>query len=60
MSSKIMLITVFILIKIVVVASSAKADNIYFACNSKTEFQLINAYSNPLYRCGNSPSIKRI
>ncbi len=29
-------------------------------CNSNTELKFINTYSNPLYRCGDSPSIKRI
>jgi len=29
-------------------------------CNSDTELKLINNYTNPVYRCGNSPSIKRI
>ena len=60
MSSKIMLITVLIFVKIIVVASHAKADTIHFACNSETEFQLINTYTNPTYRCGDSPSFKRI
>ncbi len=60
MSSKIMLITVLIFVKIIVVASHAKADTIYFACNSETEFQLINTYTNPTYRCGDSPNFKRI
>ena len=60
MSLKIILITILILIKIIVVASYAKANEVYFACNSETKFQLINTYSNPLYRCGDSLSIKRI
>ena len=55
-----MLITVLIFVKIIVVASHAKADTIYFACNSETEFQLINTYTNPTYRCGDSPNFKRI
>ena len=29
-------------------------------CNSNTELKFINNYINPVYRCGNSPSIKRI
>ena len=29
-------------------------------CNSNTELKCINNYINPVYRCGNSPSIKRI
>ena len=55
-----MLITVLIFVKIIVVASHAKADTIHFACNSETEFQLINTYTNPTYRCGDSPNFKRI
>ena len=60
MKPQFIIIAILITLKVIGVASRAKADNVYFACNSKTEFQLINAYSNPLYRCGNSPSIKRI
>jgi len=60
MSSKIMLIAVLIFVKIIVVASHAKANAIYFACNSETKFQLINTYTNPTYRCGDSPNFKKI
>ncbi len=38
----------------------AHSENLYLSCNSEVEYQFINTYSNPLYRCGNSPSIKRI
>ena len=38
----------------------ANAENVYFSCNSEVEYQFVNTYSNPLYRCGDSPSIKRI
>ena len=55
-----MLIAVLIFVKIIVVASHAKANAIYFACNSETKFQLINTYTNPTYRCGDSPNFKKI
>ena len=38
----------------------AHSENLYLSCNSEVEYQFINTYSNPLYRCGNSPSIKKI
>ena len=38
----------------------AHSEYLYLSCNSEVEYQFINTYSNPLYRCGNSPSIKRI
>jgi len=38
----------------------AHSENLYLSCNSEVEYQFINTYSNPLYRCGDSPSIKRI
>ena len=38
----------------------AHSENLYLSCNSEVEYQFINTYSNPLSRCGNSPSIKRI
>jgi hypothetical protein len=60
MSSKIILITALILTKIIVVASRTNAVEVYFACSTETEFQLINTYTSPTYRCGNSPSFKRI
>ena len=60
MSLKIILITILILVKIIVVAGHAKADSVYFSCNSKTEFQLINTFTNPTYRCGQTPKFKWI
>ena len=38
----------------------AHSENLYLSCNSEVEYQFINTYSNPLYRCGDSPSIKSI
>ena len=29
-------------------------------CNTEKELKLINNYTNPVYRCGDSPRIKRI
>jgi hypothetical protein len=60
MNSKIIIIAVLILVKVVGVVSYAKADEVYFACSTETEFQLINTYTSPTYRCGDSPSLKRI
>jgi hypothetical protein len=60
MNSKIIIITVLILVKIIAVASRAKADEVYFACNNEAEFQLIAAFNSPTYRCGNSPELIRI
>ena len=60
MNSRFIIIAILIFIKVIGVASRAKADTIYFACNSETEFQLINTYTKPTYRCGDSPSFKRI
>ena len=54
---------IFLILKIVLIINNplrASAENIYFSCNSEVEYQFINTYSNPLYRCGDSPSIKRI
>ena len=60
MKPQFIIIAILITLKVIGVASYAKADDVYFACNSETKFQLINTYLNPLYRCGDSPSIKRI
>ena len=55
-----MIIAILITLKVIGVASYAKADSVVFSCNTKEEFQLINTYTSPIYRCGNSPSFKRI
>jgi|TARA_B110000259_G_scaffold16798_1_gene17742 hypothetical protein len=60
MKPQFIIIAILITLKVIGVASRAKADTVYFACNSETEFQLINTYTNPTYRCGDSPSFKRI
>ena len=60
MNSKIITITVLILIKIIVITSRANANEVYFTCSNEAEFQLIGAFNNPTYRCGDSPNFKRI
>ena len=60
MKPQFIIIAILITLKVIGVASRAKADTVYFTCNYKTEFQLINTYTNPTYRCGDSPSFKRI
>ena len=54
------IIAILIILKVIGVASRAKAGTVYFVCNSETEFQLINTYTNPTYRCADLPSFKRI
>ena len=39
---------------------SWKVSSNNISCNSELEFRFINNYTNPTYRCGNTPSIKRI
>ena len=54
---------IFLILKIVLIINNplrTNAENIYFSCNPKVEYQFVNTYSNPLYRCGDLPSIKRI
>ena len=60
MSSKIMLITILIFVKIIVVANRVKADEIYLTCSNEVEIQIINNLNNPTYRCGNAPKFVRI
>ena len=60
MKPQFIIIAILIALKVIGVASRAKADTVDFACNTKEEFQLINTYTSPIYRCGNSPSFKRI
>ena len=60
MKPQFIIIAILITLKVIGVASRAKADTVYFSCNSETEFQLINTSTNPTYRCGDSPSFKRI
>ena len=60
MKNYLVVFIIYIIIKMVVITNRANAENIYFSCNSEVEYQFINTYSNPLYRCGDSPSIKRI
>ena len=60
MKPQFVIIAILIALKVIGVASHAKAATVYFACNSETEFQLINTYTSPTYRCGDSPSFKRI
>ena len=60
MSSKIMLITILIFVKIIVVASRAKADEIYLTCSNEVKIQIINNLNDPTYRCGNAPKFVRI
>ena len=62
MNSKIIIITILILVKVVGVASRVKADNYIpgYTCAGavKTWSYFNNSYSNPVYRCGNWPSLK--
>ena len=60
MKPQFIIIAILIVLKVIGVASYAKADSVVFSCNTKEEFQLINTYTSPIYRCGNSPSFKRI
>jgi len=60
MSSKIMLITILIFVKIIVVANRAKADEIYLTCSNEVKIQIINNLNNPTYRCGQTPKLIRI
>ena len=60
MKNYLVVFIIYLIIKVVVITNRSNAENIYFSCNSEVEYQFINTYSNPLYRCGNSPSIKRI
>ena len=60
MSSKIMLITILIFVKIIVVANRVKADEIYLTCSNEVKIQIINNLNNPTYRCGNTPKFVRI
>ena len=60
MKPQLMIIAILITLKVIGVASHAKADSVDFSCNTEEEFQLINTYTSPIYRCGNSPSFKRI
>ena len=60
MSSKIMLITVLIFVKIIVVANRVKADEIYLTCSNEVKIQIINNLNNPTYRCGQTPKLIRI
>ena len=52
--------TIYLIIKVAVITNRANAENVYFSCNSEVEYQLVNTYSNPLFRCGDSPSFKRV
>ncbi len=60
MSSKIMLITILIFVKIIVVANRVKADEIYLTCSNEVKIQIINNLNNPTYRCGQTPKLIRI
>ena len=60
MKTQFIIIAILIMIKVIGVASRAKADEVYFACSNEAEFQLIGAFNNPTYRCGDSPNFKRI
>jgi hypothetical protein len=60
MKSQFIIIAILIMIKVIGVASRVKADEIYLACSSEAEIQLINNFNNPTYRCGNSPELIRI
>ena len=53
MNSKIIIITILILVKVVGVASRAKAN---YTCGDvvKTSFYFNNSYSDSIYRCGNA------
>ena len=55
----IVLIVIIMVIQMLKI-NRANSENIYFSCNSEVEYQFINTYSNPLYRCGDLPSIRRI
>ena len=60
MKNYLVVFIIYLIIKVVVITNRANAENTYLSCNSEVEYQFINTYSNPLYRCGDSPSIKRI
>jgi len=60
MKNYLVVFIIYLIIKVVVITNRANAENIYFSCSSEVEYQFINTYSNSLYRCGDSPSIKRI
>ena len=60
MKPQFVIIAILIALKVIGVASHAKADSVVFSCNTKEELQLINTYTSPTYRCGDSPSFKRI
>ena len=55
----IVLIVIIMVIQMLKI-NRANSENLYLSCSSKVEYQFINTYSSPLYRCGDSPSFKRI
>ena len=55
----IVLIVIIMVIQMLKI-NRANSENLNLSCNSEVEYQFVNTYSNPLYRCGDTPSIKSI
>ena len=60
MKPQFIIIAILITLKVIGVASRAKADEIYLTCSNEVKIQIINSLNNPTYRCGNAPKFVRI
>ena len=64
MNSKIIIIAILIMIKVIGVASRVKAENYIpgYTCGDavKTWFYFNNSYSDSIYRCGNRKIYKNV
>ena len=60
MKPQFIIIAILITLKVIGVASRAKADKIYLTCSNEVKIQIINNLNNPTYRCGNAPKFVRI
>ena len=58
--NKYIVVIVILMVMQMLKINTANSENLYLSCNSEVEYQFVNTYSNPLFRCGDSPSIKRI
>ena len=60
MKPQFIIIAILIALKVIGVANSVKADEIYLTCSNEVKIQIINNLNNPTYRCGNTPKFVRI
>ena len=62
MKPQFIIIAILIIIKVIGVAGRANADSYLpvYACDRNNQFNFIAEYSNPTYRCGQTPKFRWI